>query len=89
MRTLRVRRIGAPRSPADNRSVSRPNQENGRPFFAPRVGRAAGHSSRLSTAASRRPYRTFNIGALAVRQDQLVDPERDGRRRTNGVWSVA
>lgn len=69
-------RIGAAGFLANNRSVSRASQENGRPFFSRRIGLSPlgtpvdiDYGGKLAGRIGR-----FNIGALAVRQDEFVAP---------------
>jgi hypothetical protein len=69
-------RIGAAGFLLNNRSVSRAGQENGRPFFSRRIGLSPfgtpvdiDYGGKLAGRIGR-----FNIGALAVRQDEFVAP---------------
>lgn len=73
-------RIGTAAFTDTVRSVGRPAQENGRPFFSRRIGLSAlgtpvdiEYGGKLSGSMG-----GFNIGALAVRQDEFVAP--DGTR---------
>jgi hypothetical protein len=82
-------RIGAAGFLLNNRSVSRPNQENGRPFFSRRVGLSSlgtpvdlEYGGKLGGRIGR-----FNIGALAVRQDEFVYPDGTRVEPTNVLVS--
>jgi hypothetical protein len=68
-------RIGAAGFAVNNRSVTRPAQENGRPFFSRRIGLSPlgnpvdiDHGGKLSGRVG-----PVSIGALAVRQDEFTE----------------
>jgi hypothetical protein len=82
-------RIGAAGFLLNNRSVSRTSQENGRPFFSRRVGLSSlgtpvdlEYGGKLAGRIGR-----FNIGALAVRQDEFVYPNGTTVEPTNALVS--
>lgn len=69
-------RIGTAGFSETVRSVGRPSQENGRPFFSRRIGLSAlgtpvdlEYGGKLSGRIGE-----FNVGALAVKQDEFVYP---------------
>lgn len=69
-------RIGVAGFAMNNRSITRPAQENGRPFFSRRIGLSPlgnpvdiEYGGKLSGRIG-----PLNIGALAVRQDEYTEP---------------